>query len=749
MDVLRRAGPGRPEHGRARLVPSDPVVAGAYGTWRLVYTVGPRGIATHGRVRIDTDSDSDWGCPQLDDPTAPEYLTVDVPDGAEVAVRLLDHVSLVLLVTGRSLQPGEELAVTYGDRRGGGPGSRAQTFVEDPRHFWVEVDAKGTGDWASLPDPPRVRVIGGDAARLVVVAPSDAVLDEPFRLLVKAEDAWGNPAAAYRGRVRLTGDGLVLPAEELRFGEAEQGVRVVDGVRASVAGVGRVSARDPEAGLEGRSNPVIATPEPPAHRLYWGDPHGGQVVDPRKIGAFFRYARDVAGIDFVGFQRNDHVMTSDAYSLQQRLERERYEPGRFVPLPGFEWSGELEQGGHHNVYFRRFDQPIRRSAHWGEVDRADEATDLRHVLDLHREYRQADVVITPHVGGVHADLSHHEPTLEPAVEVTSTHGTFEWFLRETLERRYKVGFIGGSDCYTGRPGDDHPGHQLRRYAKAGLTAVYADRLTLEGVLDGLRARRCYATTGARIVAAVSADGRPMGTEYTTAAPPEIRVAVKGTAPLERVEVYRGLDLVQDRRLDRGPAPARVRILWEGASRRSSYSGVVWDGRVRVTGGRIAAVSTLRFDSPRSAVRREDDRGLRWHSWTCGYRSGLVLDLAAGPDARLEVILACAAITGARYGAHGEALPQRMSFAPADGVRLEVALADLGAEPRVLDLGLLDRKLTVGLAPEPGPEQVEFVFRDPTLAPGVNPYWARVIQSDMEMAWTSPVFVDYAPDPRGP
>src|SRR5262249_31755770 len=161
----------------------------------------------------------------------------------------------------------------------------------------------------------------------------------------------------------------------------------------------------------------------------------------------------------------------------------------FVPLPGFEWSGDLEYGGHHNVYFRRFDQPIRRSSHQNLADRSDESTDLPHVLDLYRAYRQADVVITPHVGGVHADLQYHDPTLEPAVEVTSTHGTFEWFLRETLERRYKLGFVGGSDCFTGRPGDDRPGYQLRRYAKSGLTAVYARDLSLEALLDGLGAPR--------------------------------------------------------------------------------------------------------------------------------------------------------------------------------------------------------------------------------------------------------------------
>lgn len=745
-DVLRLSSRASAEFGRARIEPSDPVIAGSYGTWRLVYTVGARGISSGGAIKIDTDSDSDWGWPQLEDPSAPEYLTPTVPEGAEVTLRLRDHLSLVLLVAGRPLTPGEQIALTYGDRSGGGPGSRAQTFREDRRRFWVEVDTDGTGSFTSLPDPPELKIIGGTVAHLGVVVPSTVVVGEPFCLLVKAEDAWGNPSPEYRGRVTLEAAGLRIPGGVLAFEGSDEGVCVVEDCRATEPGVYRITAVDAETGLHAQSNPIIASREPPVHRLYWGDPHGGQVVDPQKIGDFFCYARDVAGIQVVGFQRNDHVMSNEAYALQQRYEREYYEPGRFVPLPGFEWSGELEAGGHHNVYFRRFGQPIRRSGHRGGLDPSDQHTDLSHVLDLHRAYRHADVMIMPHVGGVHADLTYHEPTLEPVVEVTSTHGSFEWYLREALERRYTLGFVGGSDSYTGRPGDDRPGHQLRRYAKSGLTGIYAIALTLEAILDAIKARRCYATTGVRIVAALSSDGHPMGAEYTTDAPPEISASVWGTAPVEQVEVYRGLDLIYRHDLRLRPLANRIRILWEGASRKSSYSGVVWDGRVRVVGGRISGITTLRFDSPRSHVSSSAPDELRWHSWTCGYTSGVAFDLEGGPDAWIEVLVSSATITGARYGGHGEAPPQRIAVAPADRVRLDVTRADLLQRPRIIELGILNRRIIVGLAPEPGPERVEFSFRDPSATSGINPYWLKVVQADMEMAWTSPVFVDYAPPP---
>ena len=744
-DVLRLSAGARGEYGRARIEPADPVVAGSVGTWRIVYTVGTRGIAAGGTIRLDTDSDSDWGWPQVEDASAAEYLGLEVPEGAEVTLRLRDHLGVLLRVSGRPLRPDEEIVLTYGDRSGGGPGSRAQTFCEARRCFWIEVDAEGTGSFTAIPDPPALAIIGGPAARLVAVVPSTVLAGEPFELRLKAEDAWGNPASGYRGRVALKEAGVSVP-DAVAFAEADGGIRSVAGCRALDPGIFRIRVVDAAAGICAESNPLVASRERAAHALYWGDPHGGQVVDPQKIEAFFRHARDAAGIQFTGFQRNDEVMTREAYALQQQVEQAFYEPGRFVPLPGFEWSGELAVGGHHNVFFRRFGQPMRRSSHRGNLDRSDADTDLRHVRDLYQAYRQADVVIMPHVGGVHADLSQHDPMLEPVVEVTSTHGSFEWFLRETLERHYTVGFVGGSDSYTGRPGDDRPGHQLRRYAKSGLAGVYAAELTLAGVLEAIKARRCYATTGARIIVRVSSDGHPMGAECRTGTSPRIDVAVCAMAPLERVEVYRGLGLVYQHALDLRPSRSRVRVLCEGASRKSSYSGVVWDGWVRARRGTLAGVGTIRFDSPRSHVSSASGGEIRWHAWSCGYPNGVTFDLEGGADARIELLVSSALITGARFGGHGEGSPQRMSFAPADRVRIETALGDLAKGPRAIDLGILGRKVTVGLAPESGPEQVEFSFRDPSPLPGINPYWVKVVQSDMEMAWTSPVFVDYAPPP---
>jgi hypothetical protein len=160
----------RAEFGRATIEPAADVTAGSFGTWRLTVVAGSRGISAGGAFRVHTDTDSDWGTPQVVDPHAAEYLTVESPAGVRPVVTVTGVKSLRVDVAGRGLQPGEAIVLVLGDATFGGAGSRAQTFAEDRRFFWVDVDADGSGTWQTLADPPCVRIVGDVAVRLVVTA---------------------------------------------------------------------------------------------------------------------------------------------------------------------------------------------------------------------------------------------------------------------------------------------------------------------------------------------------------------------------------------------------------------------------------------------------------------------------------------------------------------------------------------------------------------------------------------------------
>ena len=730
-------------YGKVDLNPRDDVVAGSYGTWTLTYTAGKKGVATGGRIRIYTDSDSDRATPQMDDPAGADYLTIEASKAAQIGVLVQSVLSVMLVVNGRALQPGEQVAVTYGDRNEGGPGFRSQTFQEARHYFWVDVDAAGDGKIVTLPEPPYLNIVGGTAEKLVAIVPSMVLAGEEFQIQIRAEDAWGNPAAAYWGTVAIQSGNMRVPTERLTFDDTDKGLQWIDGCTVTQTGIHRLTVVDEKAGLTTQSNPTLCQETKPRYNLYWGDSHGGQIAMAEKISDFFQYARDVAAIHFAGYQRNDHVLSKRDWALQQAAERAYDQPGRFVALPGYEWSANTSRGGHHNVYFRRHDQPIRRSDHTGLADKSDADTDLYHIQDVYEAFRNSDAVITAHVGGEHSDLTYHDPALEPAVEVTSDHGTFEWILEEALQRNYKMGFFGGSDSHNGRPGNDTPGFQHRRYAKAGLAAVSAPELTISEILSAYKDRRIYATTGPRILMHTEAAGHLMGAEFTTSDKPQISAFIAGTAPFESVELFRGLEPIYSHPMDRGVDSNRVRILWEGASRKSSYSGVIWEGNLKVAGRRIANVDKIRFDSPRSRVFDVADYGLRWYSVTCGYRSGMILDLAGENDGELELVVNTSLITGPLYGESGIHPPRRMSYAPAEKVAININLTELKKGPVTMEIGGLNRRVTVSLAPTPQEAgEVKFSFADPSPNPGINPYWVRVVQTDMEMAWSSPIYVDY-------
>lgn len=729
--------------GKAHITPADDVVAGSFGTWKITYEVGEKGIQIGGYIRIQTDSDTDWGTPQVLDPGGDEYLTVHAPPDAGVGIQVKNQKVQQFVVTGRALRQGEEIVVTFGDRSGGGKGSRAQTFYEPRRCFHVEVSPDGNRELVQIPDSPEVAIVSSRVEHLVLVAPSEVTCDVEFSLFLRAEDAWGNPDAMYRGVVCLECEGVEVPGATVEFGDGDGGVRIVEGCLARIAATYRIQASDETHGLVAESNPIVARDETPQHTLYWGDPHGGQVTDAQKIEGFFRHARDVARVHFVGYQRNDHGMSNEDYAVQQRVEKAFYAPHTFVPLPGYEWSPPTDLGGHHNVYFRRFNRPARRSSHGSLEDTSGSEMNLHHITDVYQAYRGNDLIITPHVGGYHSDLTYHDPSLEPALEITSDHGSFEWFLEESLRRGYKMGFLGGSDSYTGRPGYDRPGYQERRYAKNGLTGLYAKSLTLTDVLDAMQARHCYATTGARIVVSSTVDGHAMGAEYKTSGNPEICASVEGTAPLERIELFRGLERIHEHDLSSGRLANRVRITWQGASKESSYSGVIWDGRANVSGSGIQRIDKFRFDSPRSHLIEVGADGFGWHSWTCGYRSGVVVEL--DPTSTIEIAVHSSNLASVQFGGESKRA-QNIAVSSQDRIQMTVKVSDLVDGPRTIELGPVNRKITVELEPELLSRHAEFTYTDDSPRPGVNPYWFRVLQADGEMAWTSPVFADYIVEP---
>ena len=69
----------------------------------------------------------------------------------------------------------------------------SRTNCEERFELKTYVDAFATYEFTELPSSPGFTLIPGPAARLKAILPSLAIVGQPFRLALVAEDLWGNP----------------------------------------------------------------------------------------------------------------------------------------------------------------------------------------------------------------------------------------------------------------------------------------------------------------------------------------------------------------------------------------------------------------------------------------------------------------------------------------------------------------------------------------------------------------------------
>ncbi len=722
-----------PRHvGRAWISPDGHVVAGQLGTWTITYEVGAYGYDERARLKIAWRFASDWGTPQFKDPRGRNYTTIRLETRcptavADLAVEPRGQVrpwfkTLVASVADGSLYPGDRVHVTIGNTTGGGDGSRAQTFRERGCEWRVFVDPFGTELYTALEASPRFDVVGGALHRLVAVAPTTVRPGEPFDALVKAEDLWGNPCERFEGEVAVEAVGASVPGlpRAVHWRRGEVAVARLAGLR--LAG-GETRLRVSGPGTAAESN-LIRALAPGEAKTFWGDLHGQTraTVGTGTIEEYFAFGRDVALLDMMCHQANDFQVTEDEWQrLRGQIDR-FHENGRCVIFVGYEWSGMTPGGGDRNVMFRSDTASLHRSSHAEVDDMADAATDCFPVSDLFTQFAgRDDVLLIPHIGGRYADIvGFHDPTLEPVVEIYSDWGRFEWLLADALRAGYKVGVVSNSDGHKGRPGASHPGASTFG-AYGGLTCVLAESLTREAVFEAIRARRCYGVSAAqRIHVDVSVNGLPMGAEGRATGPVRIMGRAAGTGPLERIDVLRGLEILQTVSPYTAASYAgssRYRIAWAGSRVRGRDRLTRWDGSLELSAGRILDAEPFAMENPEKGITRRTEQRLEWISNTTGDDDGVDVTLEAPAGAVLRFRTPV--------------------------IDLDVRLADLAdGATRVVPAGGVDLRAFMRRLPARDfARELSFEVVDPSPPAGAcSAYWIRVTQEDGAQAWTSPVYL---------
>jgi hypothetical protein len=565
--------------GTFRVVHEGPFVAGIRTTVQLEYVVGPAGLSAGARIRVGVPN-TGWeqpvppqqrywdelvqGAARRLAPFHPVNTTASV-EAREGAVVVLDVMERMLTpdedpaiaywrwwitatIEGSNLKPGDVLRITYGDRRFGSEGVRVQTFIEDQVNVVAFIQPTPDGEFFQIQASPwYLDVIAGPASRANVVARSTfSEPDVPVRISV-TDACQCRPADDKPVLLDVAGQ-----AVRCRPGES-QSVRFFSN---KLSGLSAVEPRSKK--IWGKVNPSIALP-PDGLRLFWGDLHAqsehhvmhSQKMDFRQGGwskgiscgsvdDCYAYAREIAMLDFVALTDQGACLTSD-WEMCQAKVREHHRPGEFVTFKAYEAGAPV---GHRNVIY--VTDTIEPPLDAGKFSNFHPPV----LYDYYRERR--DVILIPHHVKTWTDWSYHDPHLEPVMEIYSCWGQSEWpgtdlwakgitpggGAQAAFQRGYRMGMMASSDNHVGMPGRSYFGdRQAHTPFKGGLCAVWARELSREAVIDAIRSRRCYGTTGSRMIVRFSMDDHPMGSAYRPAGEKaRASIEVHATGEIRLIEV---------------------------------------------------------------------------------------------------------------------------------------------------------------------------------------------------------------------
>lgn len=477
-----------------------------------------------------------------------------------------------------TLLKGQTITLTYGDLSEGGPGGQVGVSRQKVRApVYVGVDPTGNREaphngFYLVPECPWVW-IEPDLPRVLQAVIPSTILNSSVFMRVFAYD--GHFLGQKRERAA---QGVSKPAAyPCRHGRALTGYKAqieykIDGTTRQAVTDHQIpdkriiylSLKPPQTPnhfhtitvvdtthtLIAKSNPAInpRTWNLP-FSLYWGDPHimnGAFWATPALTPAeHYSYARDTVGLDFAAVTDicressvfdTDVKMSFEEWERAKNTAREFYQPGRFVTFAAYEYN-ERWHGGDRIVYY--LDEEEAELFCWDDP-RYDTPEKLWSALKDKKAMTIPHHPVTLRIG---QNWDHHDPRFQRLVEIYSEWGCSEGVgcrrpfnipsdyvhrsVQAALARGYRLGFVAGSDTHSGEVGGP------------AKTAVWTRKLNRENLWEALWQRRCYATTGERIILAFWINGAFMGSEIE-GYPSERHLIIKvvGTAPICTIEVVR-------------------------------------------------------------------------------------------------------------------------------------------------------------------------------------------------------------------
>ena len=467
------------------------------------------------------------------------------------------------------------------------------------------------------------------------------------------------------------------------------------------------------------------------YRVYFGDLHRhshdsrcstGYEPDPRDR---YRYGRDFLGFDFVALTEHcGQVDPLQWWRACKLLDAER--SADYCTLQGFEWS---TREGHYNVVLRGRTDRIRSNGWPG-------AGSFR---GLWEGLSPDDAITIPHhtaatSNGV--EWNRRDASKVVLAEVfQALRGSYEFggcyrqarsgiadgqYLHDALELGFRFGMVASTDHGSG----------------AAYAAVLAESLDRQSLFDALLARRTYASTTKGIYLEFRVDGKLMGGNVLRRErdPLPVTLRVEGGAELAEVRIYRngepwrtiGRSGITDH--SRHPLTLRVDVQRDSAPPPPL--------RLRLERGRIE--SARRRDLPEGPMAEIRSGFWRDEDGSVVYQEGAERSEDVVPvNRRIRLLAPGEAV----LHVEGASEPQQTTLAELRRGELRVGYAGGSFTLRAHGAADADVDCSVGM----GTSAFEESWQDESPRAGANWYSARVIRTDGEIAWSSPVFVRWPRD----
>jgi hypothetical protein len=302
-----------------------------------------------------------------------------------------------------------------------------------------------------------------------------------------------------------------------------------------------------------KKHPLLQTPDMQnvykGKNIYFGDLHthsafSNDCIERERMeitpDGYFAYARQAAALDFLavtdhhvpwGSERRKIGQKNWDYTCEAVLKNNI--SGEFLAFAGFE--GKDDRGDTAVVLGEPFS--------YNEIN----SPDMTDIKTLWEKFKDRNYITIPHLhnpGNLNEGQWYNCPYegVETILEIYSCHGDFETLElsdaqsplcekrradrngRALLDMGYRYGLICNSDGHKGNPG------------KNGLTAVYAEELTNEAILDAIRHRHVYGTTNARIRLLFTVNGKLMGSFLKNEERKQVYLSVCGENRIKSVDI---------------------------------------------------------------------------------------------------------------------------------------------------------------------------------------------------------------------